>query len=116
MRHRKKTVKLGREIGPRTALLRGLVSNLVLHESIQTTEARARAIRPIVEKLITKGKKNDLAVRRALKKVLYTDNAVKKVVEVLSPKYKERPGGYTRTIKLGMRQGDAAKMVQIEFV
>lgn len=116
MRHRKKGTKFGRTTGPRQALIRGLMRNLILHESITTTEAKARAIRPLVEKIVTKGKKNTLATRRELMKDLYTQNTVKKVLEVLSPKYLNRKGGYLRIIKLGMRQGDAAKIVQIEFV
>lgn len=116
MRHRNVNKILDRKIGPRKALLRGLVTNLVLFEKIKTTDGKARAIRPIVEKLITKGKPNNLTARRLLLRQLYGENAVKKVLEVLSPRYKERKGGYVRIIKIGARQGDAANMVQIEFV
>jgi len=116
MRHKNNVKTLDREAGPRKALLRGLATNLVLHESITTTEAKAKAVKPFVEKLITKGKKGDLHARRELMKFLYTENAVKKVLEVLSPKYMERPGGYLRIVKLGFRKGDGAKVSQIEFV
>ncbi len=116
MKHLKKGKILDRKIGPRKALLRNLATNLILYEKIKTTEAKAKAIKPIIEKLITKGKSGDLHARRELIKYLYLDNAVKKVLEDLSPRYKERKGGYTRIIKLGTRQGDAAKVVQIEFV
>jgi len=116
MRHRKKEKILDRKKDQRRALLRGLATSLILYEKIKTTEAKAKAIKPIVEKLITKGKKHDLNTRRELLKYLYLKNAAKKVLEELSPRYKERKGGYLRIIKLGQRQGDAAKIVQIEFV
>lgn len=116
MRHRKTTKILDRKKDPRKALLRSLATNLILYEKIKTTEAKAKAIKPIVEKLITKGKSGDLHARRELIKYLYLENAVKKVLEDLSPRYKNRQGGYTRIIKLGHRQGDGAKIAQIEFV
>ncbi len=116
MRHANKKKILDRKKAPRKALLRGLATSLVLYEKIKTTQAKAKVLRPFIEKLITKGKSNNLQARRALKRVLYQDNAVKKVLEVISPRYKERQGGYTRIIKLGARTGDAAKMAIIEFV
>jgi len=116
MRHRIKTKKFSRLTGPRTALFRGLLTNLVLHESIMTTEAKAKAIKPKIEKLVTKGKSGTLHATREVAKVLYTDKAVEKLISVIAPKYAQRPGGYTRIVKLGYRQGDGAKMVQIEFV
>lgn len=116
MRHRNKVKILDRKKESRKALLRSLATNLILFEKIKTTEAKAKTIKPIVEKLITKGKAGDLHAKRELMKYLYVENAVKKVLEELGPRYKERKGGYTRIIKLGTRQGDAAKMVQIEFV
>ncbi len=116
MRHRKKGKVLDRKVGPRTALLRGLAVSLILYEKIQTTKAKAKTIKPIVEKLITRGRENTLAARRYLLKYLYKEAAVKKVLEELSPRYKERKGGYTRIINVGRRQGDAAEIVQIELV
>ena len=97
-------------------MLKNLAVSLILYEKIKTTSAKAKAVRSLVEKLITRGKKNDLSARRYLIKYLPVENAVKKVMEVLSPKYKERQGGYTRIVKLGPRKGDGAQMVIIEFV
>jgi len=116
MRHRKKGKILDRKAGPRKALLRGLAVSLILYEKMQTTKAKAKTVKPIVEKLITHGKENTLAARRYLLKYLYKEAAVKKVLEVISPRYKDRKGGYTRIINVGRRQGDAAEIVQIELV
>lgn len=116
MRHRKTTKTLDRKRGPRKALFRSLATNLILYEKIKTTEAKAKAIKPVVEKLITKGKAGNLHARRELMEVLYVENAVKKVLEDLSPRYKDKKGGYTRIIKMAPRQGDGAQMAQIEFV
>jgi len=116
MRHRKKTKILDRKKAPRKALLRNLATNLVLYEKIETTEAKAKSLKPVIEKLITKAKKGDLHARRELIKYLYLENAVKKMIEEIGPRYKDRKGGYTRIIKTKARQGDAAKMAIIEFV
>jgi len=116
MRHRNVNKILDRKAGPRKALVRGLVEALIIYEKIQTTNARAEVIRPIVEKLVTIGKANDLTARRRLLDYLYTNNGVKKVLEVLSPRYAQRAGGYLRINKIGPRQGDAAEMVLISFV
>ena len=116
MRHRNKTKTLGRKKAPREALLRSLATSLILYEKIKTTEAKAKVLRPYVEKMITLGKKNTLHARRQLLAKLYLESAVKKALDELSPRYKERKGGYLRIVKLGYRQGDAAKMVKIEFV
>lgn len=116
MRHNRKKVTLGRVIGPRRALLRGLAESFVLHGTMRTTKAKARALRGVVEPLVTKAKKGDLTARRAITRVLYTDAAINKMMKDIGPKYKERAGGYTRTTKLGPRTNDAAEMVRIEFV
>jgi large subunit ribosomal protein L17 len=116
MRHQKKGKTLGRKSGPRTALYRNLAASIVLYEKVKTTEAKAKAIKPMVEKMITLGKKNDLTARRELLSFFYVENAVKKILEDLSPRYKNRQGGYLRIIPIGPRQGDGAKIVQIEFV
>jgi large subunit ribosomal protein L17 len=116
MRHRKKGKILDRKVGPRKALLRNLAASLIIYEKIQTTKAKAKALRPFVEKLITKGKINNLNTRRELSRQLYLKNAVQKIVEELGPRYKDRPGGYTRIINIGKRQGDGAEIVQIELV
>ena len=97
-------------------MLRNLASSIILYEKVQTTRAKAAAVRPLVEKLITISKANDLNARRHLLEVLLQKNAVLKAMEVLSVRYQGRAGGYTRTIKLGARQGDGAQMVQIELV
>ncbi len=116
MRHRKSTPTLDRKKGPRTSLLRNLTMSVVLYEKVKTTRAKARAVRPLVERAITIGKVGTLAARRKLIGTFYHPNAVKKVVEVLAPRYKDRNGGYTRTTALGRRQGDGAEIVQIELV
>ncbi|MEK7665483.1 MAG: 50S ribosomal protein L17 [Patescibacteria group bacterium] len=117
MRHRNTGVVLDRKVGPRNALLRGLAQSVVLYEKIQTTEAKAKAVRPIVEKLITTGKIDTLTSRRKLLSFFgQQDLPVKKVLEVLGPRYKSRDGGYLRIQKIGPRKGDGAKTVQIEFV
>lgn len=116
MRHLKKKVTLDRKTGPRRALLANLAESFILYEKIRTTRAKAKAVRSLVERLITKAKKNNLANRRQLAKVLYSENAVKKLMEVLGPRYAERKGGYTRQIALGNRAGDGAEEALIEFV
>ncbi|OGY43681.1 MAG: 50S ribosomal protein L17 [Candidatus Buchananbacteria bacterium RIFCSPHIGHO2_01_FULL_39_14] len=116
MRHRKKGKILDRKKAPRKALLRSLATSLILYEKIKTTKAKAKTVRPLVERLITAAKKNDLNSRRKLLSVLYHKKAVAKALEVLGPRYQERAGGYTRIIKLGRRQGDNAEIAQIELV
>lgn len=116
MRHRNKNKILDREKGPRELMLRNLASSILIYEKVKTTRAKAAAVRPLVEKMITSAKAGDLAARRGLIKVLLQKNAVKKTMDVLGARYKERPGGYTRTVKLGARAGDGAEMVQIELV
>ncbi len=116
MRHRNKNKTLDRKKGPRELMLRNMASSLILYEKIKTTKAKAQALRPLVEKLITSSKAGDLAARRGLIKVLLQKTSVKKAIEVLGVRYQTRPGGYTRTTKLGARQGDGAEMVQIELV
>lgn len=116
MRHQKKGKILGRKQGPKRALLKNLAASVILHEKVKTTKAKAKAVQPVVEKLITSGKKGDLNARRKLLSYLPDENAVKKVLEEVAPKYKERAGGYTRIVKIGPRRGDGAEMVQIELV
>lgn len=116
MRHRKKGKTLGREKAPREAMLRNLAASVVLYEKVKTTETKAKAVRSLVEKAITTGKPGTLHARRKLEAFFYTKLPVRKIMDVLAPKYKERKGGYTRITKLGRRQGDAAQIVQIELV
>ncbi|MEK7105623.1 MAG: 50S ribosomal protein L17 [Patescibacteria group bacterium] len=117
MRHRNSGKVFDREIGPRTALLKGLALDVVLYEKVQTTEAKAKAIKPMVEKLVTRGKEATLHNRRELLRFFgQQELPVKKLLEVLAPRYKSRKGGYTRIVKMGPRKGDGAQMAQIEFV
>lgn len=116
MRHKVQKTTLGREKAPREAMLRSLAESLILHGNIKTTEAKAKALRRVVEPLITKAKKGTLAARREIIKTLYTEKAVKKLMEEVGPKYKERDGGYTRITKLPARKNDAAKVARIELV
>lgn len=119
MRNHNRNRKFGRETNQRRALLRSLAISLINNEKIETTEPKAREIRSYVEKLITKGKKADIATRRNLNSKLGSggDAASKKIIEVLSPMYKDRNGGYLRIIKKGKRIGsDGADMALIEFV
>lgn len=116
MRHRKKGTILGREKAPREALLRNLAASVILYEKVETTEAKAKAVKSLVEKAITSGKKPTLASRRKLLSFFYTDHPVKKIFEVLGPRYQNRAGGYTRIIKIGARKNDGAEMVLIELV
>ena len=116
MRHRKAGRKLGRSSGHRKALYRNLITELFRHERIKTTEAKAKAIRPLAEKLITLGKRGDLHARRLAAARLNDPLVVKKLFDELAPRYEDRPGGYTRILKLGRRQGDGAEMAIIELV
>lgn len=117
MRHRNSGKVFDREIGPRAALMKGLAMDVVLYEKVQTTEAKAKAIKPVVERLVTRGKEASLHNRRELLRFFgQQELPVKKILEVLSPRYKTRDGGYTRIVKVGPRKGDGAEIVQIEFV
>jgi large subunit ribosomal protein L17 len=124
MRHRVAGKRLGRRTGHRKALRRNLINDLFRYERIKTTEAKARAIRAEAEKMITIAKRalahedkiRVVHARRILMARLNNKEVVAKVVDELAPRYEDRPGGYTRTYKLGMRKGDAAKMALIELV
>ena len=116
MRHKKVGKKFGREKGPRKAMLESLATSLVLYEKVVTTEAKAKAVRPIVEKLITRGKEKSVHNKQQINSVLKDTKATQKILDVLGPKYKTRKGGYTRIIKMAPRKGDGARMSQIEFV
>ncbi len=114
--HRIAGRKLSRYKDQRIALLRGLVVELIRHERITTTLAKAKETRVVAEKLITHGKKGTLHHRRLALAQIPNKGVVKKVFDEMAPRYAERPGGYTRIIKLGRRQGDAAAMAIIELV
>lgn len=116
MRHRVVGKTLGRKAGPRKALYRSLATSIVLHEKVRTTETKAKVIKPIVEKYVTASRNNTLHTRRKLLAFFLDEMAVKKLLEDLGPRYKTRPGGYMRITKLGIRSGDSARMVQLEFV
>lgn len=116
MRHRNKNYILDREKAPRELMLRNLASSILIYEKVKTTEAKAKAVRTLLEKMITTAKKGDLSARRKLIETLPQKMAIKKTMEVLGERYKDREGGYSRIIKLGVRQGDGAEMVQIELV
>jgi large subunit ribosomal protein L17 len=117
MRHRTSGTILDRKKGPREALLRNLATSVILYEKVKTTKAKAKAVRPLVEKMITAGKTGTLVGRRKVSAYLHNnENAAKKVMEVLGPRYKDRKGGYTRLTNLVRRQGDGAEMIQIELV
>ena len=116
MRHQKKTVKLGRKEGHRKSMLANLVVSLIEHSRIKTTLAKAKAIKPMAEKVVTIGKKNTLHARRTAKAVLRQDDAVKKLFAEVAPRAANRKGGYTRIIKLGQRLSDASEMCFIEWV
>ena len=116
MRHQKKTVKLGRTAEHRKALLANQVCSLIEHQRIKTTLAKAKAVRPLAEKMVTLGKKGSLHARRTALAVLRQKNAVKKLFDDIAPRSAERNGGYTRIIRLGLRKSDAAKVALLEWV
>ncbi|WP_409303793.1 50S ribosomal protein L17 [Peribacillus sp. SCS-155] len=116
--------KLGRTSAQRKALLRDLATDLIIHERIETTEARAKELRSVVEKMITLGKRGDLHARRQAAAYIRNEvadaekgtDAVQKLFSDIAPRYEERQGGYTRIMKMGPRRGDAAPIVVIELV
>jgi large subunit ribosomal protein L17 len=116
MRHRVAGWKLGRNTSHRRALLRNLVTSLILEERIETTVPKAKAMRPHVEHMITLGKRGDLAARRQAAAYLMTDAAVKKLFDTVSPRFGDREGGYLRITRSGWRQGDGGEKAFIELL
>ena len=116
MRHQKKTIKLGRTAEHRKALLANQVCSLIEHQRIKTTLAKAKAVRPLAEKMVTLGKNGSLHARRTALAVLRQKGAVKKLFEDIAPRSVSRNGGYTRIVKLGARRSDAAPVAFIEWV
>jgi large subunit ribosomal protein L17 len=116
MRHQMSGRKFNRDYNARKALFLGLAKALIEREQIKTTLPKAKDLRSIVEKIITKAKVDDLAHRRKLNEFLRDETLVKKVFTILAPRYKSRPGGYTRVLKAGFRYGDAAPMAIIELL
>lgn len=116
MRHQKKTLKLGLTAAHRKAMLANQVCSLIEHERIQTTLAKAKAVRPLAEKMVTLGKKDSLHARRTALAVLRQKGAVMKLFEEIAPRSTTRNGGYTRIVKLGARKSDSAPVAFIEWV
>ena len=117
MRHHNNTRKFGRDKSQKKALLSSLALNLIVREKIKTTEPKAKELRPFIEKIVTNAKKGDLATRRVIiSKLSNRKQEVKKLFEVIAPRYADKKGGYTRVLKLGARKSDGAKMAIIEFV
>lgn len=117
MRHAKKRNKLSRDSAHRKAMMATMSKQLITHERIKTTQPKAKALKPEFERLITLAKRGDLHARRqALSKLGQDKFAVHKLFEEIAPRYKERPGGYTRIVKLGPRRSDSAELVFLELV
>ena len=111
-----KTFKLGRKKSHREALLRNLAADLVMHGRIKTTLAKAKALRPVIEPLVTKARRGRASDIRELTRFFYANEPVKEMLSGIGPRFKDRPGGYTRILKLGRRPGDSAETAMIEFV
>jgi large subunit ribosomal protein L17 len=116
MRHQKKTIKLGRTAEHRKALLANQVCSLIAHQRIKTTLAKAKAVRPLAERMVTLGKDGSLHARRTAFSTLRQKDAVKKLFDEIAPRSTDRNGGYTRIVKLGQRTSDSAQMAFIEWV
>jgi len=116
MRHQRSGKKLGRSPAHRKALYLNLAGALIEHGRISTTEAKAKAVKPFAEKMITLGKRGDLHARRQALAALRSNDVVHRLFADVAPRFAERPGGYTRIVRLGQRQGDAAEMVYLELV
>lgn len=116
MRHHRSGKKLGRDSAHRKALYANLAGSLIEHGRIKTTEAKAKAVKPYAEKMITLGRRGDLHARRQALAELRSQEVVHQLFSDVAPRMADRPGGYTRIVKLGQRQGDAAEMVYLELV
>jgi len=116
MRHRKSGFKLKRNVSARRALLRGLVTSIIEEERITTTVQKAKAAKPLVERMITLAKQDNLHARRQAAAFLLRPGAVEKLFEKLGPRFNQRNGGYTRVVKLGWRKGDGAETAKLELV
>jgi large subunit ribosomal protein L17 len=116
MRHRNQGRKLGKKAQHRTAMFANMAAALIKHEQIKTTLPKAKELRPVVEKLITLSRRNDLHSRRLAMSQIRDETQVRKLFDVIGPRYAKRPGGYTRVLKAGFRAGDNAAMAFIEFI
>ncbi len=115
MRHLKAGRKLGRSASHRKAMFRNMVTSLIEHGSITTTDAKAKEVRRYAERMITLGKKQTVAARRRARRFVRTDAALARLFGEIAPLFADRPGGYTRVIKLGVRRGDAAPLSMVEL-
>ena len=116
MRHRNQGRKLGKKAQHRTAMFANMAAALIKHEQIKTTLPKAKELRPVVEKLVTLSRRNNLHSRRLALSQIRDETQVKKLFDVIGPRYAARPGGYTRVLKAGFRHGDNAAMAFIEFI
>ena len=116
MRHKRAGYKLKRDAGSRKALFKGLVTSVIEHERVVTTVPKAKAIKPLVEKMITLAKRDTLHTRRQAAAFLETPAAVKKLFDKLGTRFGQRNGGYTRVVRLGFRKGDGAEQAMVELV
>ena len=116
MRHKVAGFKLGRTTSHRRSLLRNMVTSLIMEERIETTVPKAKALRPSIEKMITLGKKGDLAARRKAAAYVMTDEAIAKLFDTLGPRFGDREGGYTRIVRTGWNKGDGAEKAFIELL
>jgi large subunit ribosomal protein L17 len=116
MRHRNAGFKLGRNTSHRNALLRNLVTSVIIEDRVETTVAKAKAVRPHVEKMITLGKKGDVHARRQALSFLRTDDAVTRLFDTVAPRYGDRQGGYLRIVRTGFQKGDGAEKAFIELL
>ncbi len=116
MRHQRAGKKLGRDSAHRKALYANLAGALIEHGRIRTTEAKAKAVKPMAEKMITLGRRGDIHARRQAIAFLRSQDVVHKLFSEVAPRFADRPGGYSRIVKIGTRQGDAAEMVYLELV
>ena len=116
MRHQRAGKKLGRTSAHRKALYANLAGALIEHGRIRTTEAKAKAVKPIAEQMITLGRRGDVHARRQAIAFLRSQDVVHKLFSEVAPRFADRPGGYSRIVKIGTRQGDAAEMVYLELV
>lgn len=116
MRHQVSGRKLGRTTSHRRAMFRNQLASLIQHERIRTTLPKAKELRPLAEKMITQGKRDSLHARRMVRRWVEDRSLIKKLFDEIAPRFAERPGGYTRIVKLGPRRGDAAEMAILELV
>ena len=116
MRHQRSGRKLGRDAAHRKALYANLTASLIEHGRIKTTVAKAKEVRPVAEEMITLGRRGDVPARRQALKFLRSQDTVHKLFSDVGPRFADRPGGYSRIVKIGPRQGDAAEMAYLELV